>query len=146
MKQKYIDRIFDRILFTTDCWEWQGTRTNYGHGCLKMDGKTHLTHRIMYELFQDEIPKGLQIDHLCRNPPCCNPAHLEPVTPSINALRGDVGKHGKQLRGKEHPNSKKTHCKNGHEFILKNTIMDNNKRKCRICHNKRASGYYYKRH
>ena len=30
----------------------------------------------VYEWFVGPIPKGLQLDHLCRVPHCVNPAHL----------------------------------------------------------------------
>jgi hypothetical protein len=33
------------------------------------------------------VPEGLELDHLCENPPCCNPAHLEPVTHAENNRR-----------------------------------------------------------
>ncbi|MFF4531456.1 HNH endonuclease signature motif containing protein [Streptomyces sp. NPDC001407] len=44
-------------------------------------------HRTAYSLMVGEVPDGLQIDHLCRNALCVNPAHLEPVTPSENIRR-----------------------------------------------------------
>lgn len=45
-------------------------------------------HRWAYEEIIGPIPEGLEIDHLCRTPACVNPAHLEPVTRSVNMLRG----------------------------------------------------------
>lgn len=44
-------------------------------------------HRFAYELMRADIPEGLQIDHLCSNPPCVNPWHLEPVTVRENVRR-----------------------------------------------------------
>jgi DNA-directed RNA polymerase subunit N (RpoN/RPB10) len=36
--------------------------------------------------------KANVLDHLCRNRWCCNPAHLESVTPAENVRRGDCTK------------------------------------------------------
>jgi hypothetical protein len=43
-------------------------------------------HRVAYELWVEQpIPKGLQIQHLCNERLCCNPAHLVAGTASENA-------------------------------------------------------------
>lgn len=74
----------------TGCWVWQRAKTNGGYGELR-DGK-HMrrAHRVYYERYRGPIPAGLHLDHLCRNPICVNPAHLEPVTSRENALRGNT--------------------------------------------------------
>jgi DNA (cytosine-5)-methyltransferase 1 len=50
-------------------------------------------HRFAFMDQVGKIPDGLQLDHQCRNPACCNPAHLETVTPKENTQRGNAGKH-----------------------------------------------------
>ncbi|UVT31799.1 HNH endonuclease [Gordonia phage Patos] len=43
--------------------------------------------RWIYENEIDDIPEGMQIDHLCENWRCVNPYHLEPVTVLENNQR-----------------------------------------------------------
>ena len=75
-----------------ECWVWIGCRTKAGYGQTHSGSpgawKKEYVHRLSYELHRGPIPDGLQIDHLCRNRACCNPAHLEPVTPRENCMRG----------------------------------------------------------
>lgn len=49
-------------------------------------------HRHYFESFKGPIPKGYDIDHLCRNECCVNPEHLEAVTRSTNTRRGKSAK------------------------------------------------------
>jgi hypothetical protein len=57
-------------------------------------------HRIAYEAFRGPIAAGLEIDHLCRNPRCCNPVHLEPVTHRENVRRGKAAQPRTGIRRK----------------------------------------------
>lgn len=60
-------------------------------------------HKWLYEQLIGPVPKGLELDHKCRNKLCCNPDHLELVTHRENTARGSLGalKPGKtsQYRG-----------------------------------------------
>lgn len=67
------------------CWTWTGDIQNRGYGYLRCRCDT--AHRIAYQVLAGSIPKGLTLDHLCRNKLCCNPAHLEPVTVQENIRR-----------------------------------------------------------
>ncbi len=80
------------VVGESGCWEWQGARTNFGYGILGQDNKIILAHRFYYEKLHGPIPKGMVIDHLCRNPRCCNPDHLEVVTPAVNTQRKSSAK------------------------------------------------------
>lgn len=96
------------------CWIWTGStvgsKKNW-YGKIWHEGKTLLSHRASYETFVGPVPPGLTIDHLCRNPACVNPEHLEPVTQRENALRGI---------GITAINSKKTTCLRGHALAGEN--------------------------
>jgi hypothetical protein len=111
-----------------ECWEWTGTSCGrYGRFYIDETMKAFPAYRFSYELLVAPIPDGLVIDHLCRNPACVNPAHLEPVTHGENILRGI---------GPTAENAKKTHCKYGHEFTPENTYSRPsypNGRECREC-------------
>lgn len=63
----------------SECIEWTGYRIKGGYGRIKRQGKNLLAHRIAYcehnGVSLDEI-RGLEVRHVCDNPPCVNPAHL----------------------------------------------------------------------
>jgi len=70
------------------CWPWPGKKTSAGYGQMRRHYAFVYTHRVSYEIAKGPIPAGRVIDHICRNKSCCNPAHLEAVTPRENYLRG----------------------------------------------------------
>jgi hypothetical protein len=118
----HIATIMNRITVSPDgCWVYGGylnPATGYGQV-----GKHSTVHRVMWEHENGPIPSGLHIDHLCRVRACCKPAHLEPVTPRENTLRG--------------PGSKAT-CKHGHPYTPENTLRQTTGRRyCRTCRLKR---------
>lgn len=85
-----LEHVVDHVKVTSSgCWNWTGRHQDrkYGRGRLIVRGEIYLAYRVSYELFIGRIPDGLAIDHLCRNPRCVNPTHLEPVTFAENARR-----------------------------------------------------------
>lgn len=120
----------DRILFHTDrsgeCWIWTAcVDRRSGYGRVTIGGKSHYTHRIAYQAFVGPIPEGLDLDHLCRVRACCNPSHLEPVTPQVNMLRGmSVGAVAQR----------RDVCNHGvHDYATYGVTYKDGRRHCREC-------------
>lgn len=123
-----LERFLDAVTLEPDgCWRWTKATSRGGYGVYWRDGRLHPAHRASYELLCGEIPAGLQLDHLCRNRWCVNPAHLEPVTQRENILRG-VSVAAARAR--------QTHCVRGHEFTPENITRatpSGKGRRCKTC-------------
>ena len=126
-KIKYVEKIFgdkinkENILYyhrfwkkvdikenIEKCWDW----TSYIHpsgygGYWTSITDSYQAHRMAYMLSKGSIPEGSQVQHLCNNPICCNPNHLE------------LGDHSKNMqyrarcrrynnKGEDNPNSRLT--------------------------------------
>lgn len=114
------------------CWPWLAARSGWGYGLiLGARGAMVAAHRVVYELEVGPIPAGHEVDHLCRNRRCVNPAHLEPVLTRENVLRG-VGLTAR--------NAAKVRCDHGHPlsgvnlYVYPSSSARAGKRRCRTCH------------
>lgn len=107
------------------CWPWLGRLNSGGYG-------QNAPHRRAYEIANGAIPEGLTVDHLCFNPACCNPAHMEVVTLAENLRR--------------QRKAAATHCVNGHPFTDSNTYRaPGGWRSCRTCRNQASNAYKARR-
>lgn len=104
----------------TGCHLWLGAVNEPGYGNIGVAGRTRCAHRVAYLLEHAELAAELELDHLCRQPACCNPRHLEPVTHEENVRRG--------LLGVLH-----TSCIRGHDLTAEGALRPNGR--CRACFN-----------
>lgn len=133
-------RFAAKVEKTSECWNWTGAKVSAGYGELNISGRPAYAHRLAYEHFVGPIPAGLVIDHLCRNPSCVNPAHLEAVETRENTRRGLAHE---RLRERA---AKITHCPHGHEYTPENTVLRRGRRTCVTCRTeelRRSSGRRY---
>lgn len=131
------------IKLDTPCIEWDEARTPRGYGVFWLHRKWISAHRWAYEKEVGPIPEGLELDHLCMNPPCINVLHLEPVTHAENIRRAAAIKRENWSRGERHANGRKTHCPSGHEYTPENTgwhpsRTGGQQRRCKTCDRERS--------
>lgn len=72
------------------CWEWTGSLGGgrcKGRPRMKLDNTTVSPVRVSYVHFNGYLPPKKQVDHICENIICINPAHLEAVTHKENQKR-----------------------------------------------------------
>lgn len=112
------------------CWIWcaaNGGRDNRKYGYIRVSKERMIhAHIFSYFTYKGDVPKGLVLDHICKNSECVNPDHLEPVTHRVNILRGDG-------LGAKH--ARRTHCNKGHPFTEDNVVHFSSeiRRRCLIC-------------
>lgn len=107
------------------CWIWHGPTRKSNGGLYGFFGRQTKAWWWTWEQSNGSVPKGLTLDHLCRNTLCVRPSHLEPVTLRVNILRG-IGIAARY--------ASRTHCDHGHAYTTENTrITKAGARLCRTC-------------
>ena len=91
--------------------------------CLEGDG---VNFEVIGEGAVGPIAEGMVVDHLCRNRACCNPSHMEIVTPVENVKRGE---------GITAQNSRKDKCQCGQPCFIAHRKDGRSYRYCRACKN-----------
>lgn len=138
MNQGDMRRFWGKVQKSEFCWRWSGATSTNGYGRYLLSGKVRQAHRVAYEMEHGPIPKGYEIDHLCRVKRCVRPKHLEAVSHRENCLRGI---------GPTALNAMATSCVRGHPLVGPNVRQTRRGRRCKACHRLqgRKSGPYLRR-
>lgn len=124
------ERFWSKVDKTDGCWNWIAVRNPHGYGQFTVHhGTVRQAHRLAYLDLVGPVPVGLELDHLCRNRACVNPAHLEPVSHRENVRRGAQVRYGDT-------------CRRGHARTIDNAYIrpDTGAWMCRPCTRERDRG------
>lgn len=127
LARKYLESTPENFWLRTEaqgaCVVWTGGTRKDGYGQVTWHGEKVLAHRLAFFLRLGRWPESDLLRHLCNNPTCV--LHAVEGTRSENMLDA--------VAAGVHPQARKTHCKNGHEFTSENTYRYRGGRQCRAC-------------
>lgn len=116
---RFVRRFPQRAMWW-ECWPLHTSRADgYAvYGSRTFFGELYV-HRIVATAVWGPIPEGWEVDHMCVNPPCCNPFHLRVVPLRDNRPGGkrvNECKHGHSMTDGDpnvyvNPNTGHRHCR-----------------------------------
>lgn len=135
------ERILARIAKDpiTECWNWTGqTREGYPHWTVrsKRERRTWYVHRLMYSVSRGVLLKrgrkenDLVVDHICNNPSCINPRHLQLIMSGENISRSPKHPSLHYHRDRWHP---KVTPEDIHHYVNRSGF---DKERCSPCYNR----------
>jgi hypothetical protein len=95
LDKEYLKKFLEskRLITEKGCWEWTGSRDGKGYGQIVIQYKHYGVHRLAAWIYKNyDLKSLLEQAHLCENPICFNPEHLDEMThaqnmQSINKVR-----------------------------------------------------------
>lgn len=78
MEAKDEARYWKKVRKTSDCWLWTGALNGEGRGRFTVDKRTVYAYVAALILSGIEVAPGQIVRHLCGNPSCVRPDHLDP--------------------------------------------------------------------
>lgn len=131
-----------RIFEETGCHLWTGALTPQGYGSIQVKKITHLIHRIAYVLANGRLHEGDHVHHTCGNRSCCNPDHLQALSPKDHGT----------LHHKKIDIPEPFECKHGHQGKYKKNaqgrwacVQCQSQRDASPENKERRRAYYHKR-
>lgn len=86
-RDQWYEKITSRIIIDNNwCHIWQWAKNDSWYGVQCIDGKFWYVHRFIYDYIY-WINEWMTIDHVCKNPLCCNINHLRELTFKENAYQ-----------------------------------------------------------
>lgn len=92
MEPEEIPRFFKNVYPGADghgCWNWKGALCNRGYPNYKFRSVTVKAHRLSFVTFRQPLEPGETVHHLCHNPKCVNPRHLQAMSLGDNVAEGN---------------------------------------------------------
>ena len=121
-----LQRFTEKILNRDDgCWQFISCIGKNGYARFKLNKKLRLAHRVSYEHFVGEIPKGCHLHHICERKACVNPEHLIPVSPRQHIVHLSPN-------APAYKRHRQTVCSRGHQ-LRENVYWNNGSRTCKTC-------------
>lgn len=76
-RRPLVDRFWNKVIQTDDCWEWTASTNNCGYGVIWGYGRLRQARHVSWEIANGHrLPKGTALWSTCDNRTCVNPAHL----------------------------------------------------------------------
>lgn len=113
-----VERFWAAVEKTETCWNWLRRREWHGYARCWFAGKRQYVHRISVEIHTGvRVPSDREVDHLCKNRVCVNPAHLEVVTKLENL-------HRERGSPPPLPESVRVTCRSGHVTSCRKCVKE----------------------
>ena len=138
-----MDKFWNKVDKTEDCWLWTAYTMPNGYGLAKTkEGKTCLAHRLSWYLEYGVWPSET-IDHLCRVRHCVRVSHMEDIPLADNIRRGSAPA-ASAKRAKQ-----RTHCTQRHPYSGENLVIlkcrGGTQKGCLICRRAASREYQQRR-
>lgn len=115
----------------------KGSISNIGYRrvvlCKNGIKKNHSVHRLVAEAFIPNPLNKTTVNHINGDKQDNRVENLEWNTPSEQIQHAKANGLLKPAKGLNHPKTKLTHCKQGHEFTKENTYINRGNRNCKKC-------------